>query len=79
MEFFFNLLTFLFVAMVIVVAVTIGVSLLLWFAVLGVALSIFMALRRRWERWQFEKESDAAMSGTIIDVQFEELKDRYNP
>lgn len=60
MEFLLNLLTFMFVALVLGLAITIGFSLLLWCLAAGLLLSLLLMLRQRWQRWRFVRANEPA-------------------
>lgn len=77
MDIFFGILTFAFVALLVMAAITIGVSLLVWFMLLGAVLSLYMAVRRRWLRWQFVREAESRMH--IIEGDFKDLTDHHTP
>jgi hypothetical protein len=78
MDIIFGLLTFVFVALLIMAAITIGVSLLMWFMLVGAMLSLYVAVRRRWMRWQFVRGSESS-NVQIIEGDFKDLTDHHTP
>ncbi|NBO19017.1 MAG: hypothetical protein EBV03_07305 [Proteobacteria bacterium] len=77
MDIIFGAVTFVFVALVIITAITIGMSLLVWFMLVGAMLSLYVAVRRRWMRWQFIREAESTTQ--IIEGDFKDLTDHHTP
>lgn len=73
MELIFSILTFVFVALLIAGAVTIGFSLLVWCLVAGAVLSLVFAIQRRVSYWRFVRESEN--EAQIIEGEYKDLTD----
>ncbi len=77
MDFVLSAITFIFVALILALAITIGFSLLLWFLAFGIMFSIILIIRQRWARWQFLRENDP--DNGIIEGSYTEITDQHNP
>jgi membrane protein implicated in regulation of membrane protease activity len=81
MEVVFHIILIIFGVLIFAFAVTLGVSLLLWIAVMGLVLSVVYTIRQRWQRWQFVKANDPDRPNTtteihVIEGTYTEVTDR---
>ena len=73
MDFILSILSFVFVGLIVVAALTIGFSLLLWFTAIGVVISLIIIARQYWYRWKFLRNHQE--STKIIEGVYKEITD----
>ncbi|MBY0407376.1 MAG: hypothetical protein K2Q01_06755 [Rickettsiales bacterium] len=82
MELIFHIILFIFVGLILAFAITLGFSLLLWCAALGLLMTIIFTIRQRLQRWRFLKENaDDRPTATIkvIEGSYTEVTDHRQP
>jgi hypothetical protein len=77
MDLFFSILTFIGVGLIILTALTIGLSLLVWALVAGAVFSLYVALRRHFAYRSFVRESES--QNNIIEGEYQDLTDQRKP
>lgn len=76
MEFILSVLSVIFVGLIIFAALTIGLSLLMWFFAIGLVFSLILAAKRWWNRYQFVRHSEASMhQADIIEGSYQDVTD----
>lgn len=74
MEFILSVLSVIFVGLIIFAALTIGLSLLMWFFAIGLVFSLILAIKRWWMRRDFVRRSDASMQhADIIEGSYQDV------
>ncbi len=82
MEFVLSVFSFIFIGLIVIAAFTIGFSLLIWFTLLGVVITVYLVGRQYWMRWQFLRQNrDEPASGRtqVIEGVFTEITDNTKP
>jgi membrane protein implicated in regulation of membrane protease activity len=74
MDFILTVITFIFVALILALAVTVGFWLLMWCIAVGLLFTIIIKLRQQWLRWRFVKNAEPATPDVIEGV-FRDITD----
>jgi membrane protein implicated in regulation of membrane protease activity len=74
MEIVFNIISFIFVGLIIAAALTIGFSLLLWLMAISVVATLVFILRQYYFRWRFLRENKQTTD--IIEGVYTEVIDK---
>jgi len=80
MEFIGHILLAIFVALIVLAALTFGFVLLIWFVAFAVAVSAIVMLRAWWRRWWFlyssrDRRTPHRKSPTVTDADWRDISD----
>ena len=77
MEAILSVFSFIFIGLIVAAALTIGFSLLVWFTLLGIVISVYLIGRQYWMRWQFLRHNRETTK--VIEGVFTEVNDHTKP
>lgn len=69
MDFILSAISFVFIGLIVAAALTVGLSLLVWFSLMGMVIFIYFLCRQYYLRWKFLRQHrEDVIEGVYIDV-----------